>query len=255
MDIKFYLPDATADVMDCQKNTPPTMGKHDFLVSVEFGVSKNGSLHDTRRLALRQDLHLWPPVDATIPELSCGLPIRISNRLFHCTGNPGRLDQSVLPTRFGERIDGHGVLFTEGKQHLAYHTLQHHVAPSCRSDFLYKAALQDKSRTVWRGMIKVDPEAQQTDGYQRNDNLLLSNQARSDSIPGLEIEADDVRCTHASTVGQIDQQEVFYLMARGIPRQTAIQMVVEGFFAPVMARIPIEGVRDRIASRIIDRVG
>ena len=90
-------------------------------------------------------------------------------------------------------------MFTEGKQHLSYHTLQHHAAPDCRSDLLYKAALQDKSRTVWRGMIKVDPQARQkTDGYQRNDNLMLSADARADSIPGLEIEADDVRCTHGS---------------------------------------------------------
>jgi Fe-S cluster assembly protein SufD len=93
-------------------------------------------------------------------------------------------------------------MFTEGKQHLSYHTLQHHEAPHCRSDFLYKAALQDRSRTVWRGMIKVDPGAQKTDGYQRNDNLLLSDRARADSIPGLEIEADDVRCTHGSTTAR-----------------------------------------------------
>ena len=79
-----------------------------------------------------------------------------------------------------------GVLFTEGKQHISYHTLQHHAAPQCRSDFLYKAALQDKSRTVWRGMIKVDPQAVKTNGYQRNDNLLLSTHSpgRFDSRPG-----------------------------------------------------------------------
>ena len=94
------------------------------------------------------------------------------------------------------RAQVNGVMFTEGKQHLSYHTLQHHEAPSCTSDLLYKIALQDRSRTVWRGMIKVDPEAQRTDGYQRADNLMLSEHARSDSIPGLEILADDVRRTH-----------------------------------------------------------
>ena len=112
-----------------------------------------------------------------------------------------KVNQQVSLEGAGAESQVNGVMFTEGKQHLSYHTLQHHVAPQCRSDFLYKAALQDKSRTVWRGMIKVDPGAQKTDGYQRNDNLLLSNQARADAIPGLEIEADDVRCTHGATTG------------------------------------------------------
>ncbi len=114
-------------------------------------------------------------------------------------------------------------MFTEGKQHIAYHTLQHHVAPHCRSDFLYKGALQDSSRTVWRGMIKVDRDAQQTDGYQRNDNLLLSSHVRADSIPGLEIEADDVRCTHGSTSGRVDEELIFYARCRGFTRQEAIR--------------------------------
>jgi Fe-S cluster assembly protein SufD len=104
-------------------------------------------------------------------------------------------------------------------------------------------------------MIKALPNSQRIDGFQANRNLLLAETARADSIPGLEIEADDVRCTHASTIGQIDQEQVFYLMSRGIPRETAVQMVVEGFFAPVMERIPIEGVRDRIAKRIVEKVG
>jgi Fe-S cluster assembly protein SufD len=92
------------------------------------------------------------------------------------------------------------------------------MAPYCKSDLLYKTALQDRSRTVWRGMIKVDKPAQRTDAYQRNDNLMLSRDARADSIPGLEIEADDVRCTHGSTSGRVDEHQLFYAMtvyARG----------------------------------------
>ncbi len=102
----------------------------------------------------------------------------------------------------GANVQVNGVMFTEGKQHLTYNTLQHHRAPSCKSDLLYKGALQDASRLVWRGMIKVDKDAQKTDGYQRDDNLMLSDAARADSIPGLEIEADDVRCTHGATAGR-----------------------------------------------------
>lgn len=147
-----------------------------------------------------------------------------------------------------------GVMFTENKQHLSYHTLQHHEKPETTSDFLYKSALQDKSRTVWRGMIKVDPPAQQTDGYQRNDNLLLSTKARADSIPGLEIEADDVRCTHGSTSGRVDEELIFYAQCRGFTRKEAIRMIVTGFFQQVFDRITIESVREALGIAIARRV-
>lgn len=147
-----------------------------------------------------------------------------------------------------------GVMFTENKQHLSYHTLQHHKQSDCTSDFLYKGALQDTSRTVWRGMIKVDHNAQQTDGYQRNDNLLLSSKARADSIPGLEIEADDVRCTHGSTSGRVDEELIFYAQCRGFTRKEAIRMIVTGFFQQVFDRVTIESVRDALALAISRRV-
>ena len=154
----------------------------------------------------------------------------------------------------GSNCQVNGVMFTEGKQHFAYHTLQHHTAKHTQSDFLYKAALQDSSRTVWRGMIKVDPEAQKTDGYQRNDNLLLSGDARADSIPGLEIEADDVRCTHGSTSGRVDEEMIFYAECRGYTRMEAIQMIVTGFFQQVFDRITIESVREALGRAIARRV-
>jgi Fe-S cluster assembly protein SufD len=119
---------------------------------------------------------------------------------------------------------------------------------------LYKAALQDRSRTVWRGMIKVDRAAQRTDAYQRNDNLMLSRDARADSIPGLEIEADDVRCTHGSTSGRVDEGQVFYAMARGYTRREAVRMIVAGFFQQVFDRITIESVRDALGEAIGRRV-
>lgn len=156
----------------------------------------------------------------------------------------------------GERANCqvNGVMFTEGKQHLSYHTLQHHISPDCTSDFLYKSALQDQSRTVWRGMIKVDQPAQKTDGYQRNDNLLLSRTARADSIPGLEIEADDVRCTHGSTSGRVDEELIFYAQCRGYTRREAVRMIVAGFFQQVFDRITIERVRAALGASIARRV-
>ncbi|TWT42967.1 Fe-S cluster assembly protein SufD [Botrimarina hoheduenensis] len=147
-----------------------------------------------------------------------------------------------------------GVMFTQGKQHLCYNTHQHHEAAYCRSDLLYKAALQDQSRTVWRGMIKVDEAGQRTDAYQRNDNLMLSKDARADSIPGLEIEADDVRCTHGSTSGRVDDHQIFYAMARGFTRQEAVRMIVTGFFQQVFDRITIDSVREALGEAIGARV-
>lgn len=165
-----------------------------------------------------------------------------------------KVNQHVELTGPGASCQVNGVLFTEGKQHIAYNTLQHHVAPHCQSDFLYKGALQDQSRTVWRGMIKVDRDAQQTDGYQRNDNLLLSSHVRADSIPGLEIEADDVRCTHGSTSGRVDEELIFYAQCRGFTRQEAIKTIVTGFFQQIFDRITIESVRDALALAIARRV-
>jgi Fe-S cluster assembly protein SufD len=147
-----------------------------------------------------------------------------------------------------------GFYFTNGNQHLDHDTQQNHLAENTTSDLLYKGALLDASRSVWQGMIYVAPGADGTDGYQANRNLILSKQARADSIPGLEILADDVRCTHGATVGKIDENELFYLLSRGIPRKEAEQLIVMGFFAPIMARIPIEGVQNRFKEAITEKM-
>lgn len=147
-----------------------------------------------------------------------------------------------------------GVMFTQGKQHLSYHTLQHHAEHSCHSDLLYKGALQDKSHMVWRGMIRVDKDAVKTDAYQRDDNLLLTDTARVDSIPGLEILADDVRCSHGATAGRVDDEQIFYARSRGLTRKEAIRMIVAGFFQQVFDRITIPSVREALGDAIRRRV-
>jgi Fe-S cluster assembly protein SufD len=147
-----------------------------------------------------------------------------------------------------------GFYFTDGKQHLDHDTQQNHLAPHTTSDLLFKGALKDSSRSVWQGMIYVAPEAQKTDGYQANRNLILSPKARADSIPGLEILADDVRCTHGATVGKIDPDSVFYLLSRGIPYAEAEHLIVEGFFDPIMQRIPFDGVRKRFQQAIVNKM-
>tara|TARA_R110002049_G_scaffold2750_2_gene21779 strand:- start:662719 stop:664023 length:1305 start_codon:yes stop_codon:yes gene_type:complete len=165
-----------------------------------------------------------------------------------------KVNQSVELVGPGANCQVNGVMFTEQRQHLAYHTLQHHRAPSCQSDFLYKSAQQDRSRTVWRGMIKVDPIAQQTNGYQRNDNLVLSEHSRADSIPGLEIEADDVRCTHGSTTAKVDEEQLFYARCRGFTPKEATRMIVTGFFQQIFDRITIESVREALGAAIARQV-
>ena len=147
-----------------------------------------------------------------------------------------------------------GFYFTDGNQHLDHDTQQNHFAPHTTSDLLFKGALKGKSRSVWQGMIYVAPGAQKTDGYQANRNIVLSEGARADSIPGLEILADDVRCTHGATVGKLEQEPLFYLKSRGIPQAEAEKIVVEGFFDPIFQRIPFEGVRERFQEYIANKM-
>ena len=141
-----------------------------------------------------------------------------------------------------------GAYFADGDQHLDYDTLQEHEAPHTTSDFAFKGVLRDKATSVWRGMIKVERDAQRTNAYQENRNLLLSPQAHADSIPGLEILANDVRCTHGATVSQVNRDELFYCMARGLSREEAQLLIVRGFYQEIFDRIELEPVRDALQS-------
>ncbi|MFN7211149.1 MAG: Fe-S cluster assembly protein SufD, partial [Aggregatilineales bacterium] len=147
-----------------------------------------------------------------------------------------------------------GLFFADGHQFFDHDTQQNHNAPHTTSDLLFKGALKDEARTVWQGMIKVLPHAQKTDGFQANRNLVLSPDARADSIPGLEIEANDVRCTHAATIGKLEDEPIFYLMSRGMTRQDAERLIVAGFFDPIMQRIPFEEVRARLTAHIEEKL-
>jgi Fe-S cluster assembly protein SufD len=147
-----------------------------------------------------------------------------------------------------------GAYFADGTQHLDYDTLQKHLAPNTTSDFAFKGALRDEATAVWRGMIKVEKDAQKTNAYQENRNLLLSPQAHADSIPGLEIEANDVRCTHGATVSQVDRDELFYCMARGLSRGEAERLIVRGFYQEIFDRIELEPVRTALQTALEARI-
>jgi Fe-S cluster assembly protein SufD len=147
-----------------------------------------------------------------------------------------------------------GAYFADGSQHLDYDTFQEHIAPNTTSDFAFKGALRDDARAVWRGMIRVEQDAQKTNAYQENRNLLLSKTAHADSIPGLEILANDVRCTHGATLGQVDREQLFYLMARGLTRAEAERLIVRGFFQDVLDRVELEPVREALGNALEARI-
>ncbi len=149
----------------------------------------------------------------------------------------------------------HGFMFGDARQHFHLHTLQRHQVEHTTSDWLIKGCLKDRARSVYQGLIQVSEGAQRTDAYQANRNLLLSETARADSIPGLEILANDVRCTHGATIGHVDEEQLYYLMARGLPRSQAQRLIVEGFFAPVLDRIPLESVREQLRQVIQRKIG
>jgi len=145
-----------------------------------------------------------------------------------------------------------GVMFGDGTQHFDYHTLQEHAAPSTTSDLLYKGAFKDRARSIFAGLIRADYGAQKTNAFQLNRNLILSDGARADSMPKLEIMANDLRCTHGASTSRLNEDQIFYLMSRALPRATAVRMMIDGFFAEIFDRIPLDMVRERL-SRAIER--
>jgi Fe-S cluster assembly protein SufD len=182
--------------------------------------------------------------DATLRSLVVGFGARLSKIFVESyLGGPGGSSEML------------GMFFTDGTQHYDAHTLQEHLAPHTTSDLLYKNALRETARTVFAGMIRVHPGGQRTNAFQSNRNLLLSSDAKADSKPELEIMANDLRCTHGSAISRLDEQHLFYLQTRGLSRRQAIHMIVEGFFAEVLDRLPLEGVRQAIEQRIAHKMG
>ncbi len=170
----------------------------------------------------------------------------------------GRLSKtyfdSLLPGN-GAGMEFNGVYFMQGKQHLDLDCLIHHIGVATSGDLLLHGALKDNGRNIFTGLIKIDPSAQQTNSYLKNENLLLDKTARADSIPSLEIDANDVRASHGATVSQIDEEYIFYLQSRGIPRHTAVRMVVEGFFYKVFDRMYNERVREKLFNAVSAKIG
>jgi Fe-S cluster assembly protein SufD len=174
-------------------------------------------------------------------------------------GANGRVRTETLLAGEGAQGKVTGAYAPHGRQHVDFDTTQEHGAPNTTSDLAFRGILADRSQAVWRGMIKVDPGAQQTDAFQECRNLLLSKRAHADAIPGLEILANDVRCTHAAAIAQIDKEQLFYLRARGLGEPIAQRLVIEGFMQELVERFeegPIReamsGALERRMNRILD---
>jgi Fe-S cluster assembly protein SufD len=141
-----------------------------------------------------------------------------------------------------------------GRQHLDFDTTQEHAAENTTSDLAFRGVLAGRATSVWRGMIRVDPGAQRTDAFQESRNLLLSNRAHADAIPGLEIEADDVRCTHAAAVAQIDPEQVFYLRSHGLDDAAAKRLIIDGFLGALVERTPEGATREALTASLERRL-
>ena len=178
-------------------------------------------------------------------------------RLFNVT-----LGGKFSKTRVEASLAGEGsnaelkaIYFASGEQFFDFHTLQEHRVGNTRSDLLFKGALQDVSRTVYAGLIRIVKHAARSDAYQANRNLVLSDKAKATSIPMLEIDNNDVRCTHGATVGPVDPEHLFYLRSRGITEATAKRMLIQGFFGDVLDRIPFEHARKLVEAELESRIG
>ncbi|MGZ4167692.1 MAG: Fe-S cluster assembly protein SufD [Solirubrobacteraceae bacterium] len=172
-------------------------------------------------------------------------------------GFGSRSGHVLMETRLaGEGADARvtGAYATHGRQHIDFDTTQEHAAPNTTSDLAFRGVLQGRSSAVWKGNIIVDPGAQKTDAFQESRNLLISKRAHADAIPGLEIQANDVRCTHAAAVAQVDPEQLFYLRSHGLPEETAKRLVIEGFLAALVERFPEGPVRETLAATLERRL-
>lgn len=188
----------------------------------------------------------------TTDRLVAGRDAKITSVYVTLGSDVTRADVKCRMKAPGSHVDLLGLYIAEGTQHLDHETLQDHIAPHASSNLLFKGALLDKGRSVFRGLIRVHPNAQRTDAYQTNRNLILSPGARADSLPNLEIAANDVRCSHAATAGQFDAEEIFYLQSRGIPYTEAMRLVIFGFFGEVLDQLLLEEAKQELV-RAIER--
>ena len=165
----------------------------------------------------------------------------------------GKLNRLVIDTIFsgqGSQANNLGIFLGKGKEHIDFTTNMHHNTENTTNDVLVDGMLRDESSSVYRGLIKIPKEGQKTNSYLANHILKLGEKTLANSIPSLKIDANDVKASHGATVGQIDEEHLFYLMSRGLSRDEAERLIIEGFFEPVIQKIPLEELRERIRGMV-----
>jgi len=235
-----YVDEVVSDDFDVQtfKSSAVELVAGDGAVVQYLNVQRAGRgtfVHSAQRTLAQRD--------ARIDTLNVGLG-----------GSVHRVDLNAKLLGPGANSEMLGLYFGDGDQHFDFNTSQDHTEPNTGSDLLYKGALDGDSRAVFRGIIRVFPGAQRTDAYQTNRNLLLSPGARADSLPNLEIEADDVKCSHGATIGELDAEAKFYLMSRGLDRVQAERLVVLGFLGEVLSKLPLGGVVEKVSGVIEEKL-
>lgn len=193
--------------------------------------------------------------------LSCNIRRAVQSAQSYVAWNLGYLGGQLSKTFVDGTLMGdgascqvNGMYFVQSRQHIDLDLAVHHIARHTRADLLIKGVAQGRGRAVFRGLIRIDRNGQQTDSYLKNDNLILSEHARIDSIPGLVIDANDVRASHGATVGRLDEEHIFYLQSRGISRALAVRLVTESFFASVLERVTHEHIRHRLTEAVIAKL-
>jgi Fe-S cluster assembly protein SufD len=220
-----------------------------FNISTELVVGQNAHLRYVSGQALSENSWVFGSQHATVG--------RDATLDWVALGFGSKSGHVLMETRLagqGAEARVTGAYATHGSQHIDFDTTQEHAAPNTVSDLAFRGVLQGRSSAVWKGNIIVDPGAQKTDAFQESRNLLLSKRAHADAIPGLEIQANDVRCTHAAAIAQVDPEQVFYLQSRGLPPAQAKRLVIEGFLAALVERFEEGQVREVLASALEHRL-
>jgi Fe-S cluster assembly protein SufD len=218
-------------------------------LATEISVGDNAMLRYVSGQNLSEDAWIFGAQHATV-----GRDARLD---WVALGFGSKSGHVLMQTRLaGEGAEARvtGAYATHGNQHIDFDTTQEHAAPNTTSDLAFRGVLQDRSSAVWKGNIIVDPGAQKTDAFQDSRNLLISKRAHADSIPGLEIQANDVRCTHAAAVAQVDPEQLFYLRSHGLPEAEAKQLVIEGFLSALVERFEQGPVREVLAAALERRL-
>ena len=234
-------------LIDEYASLQPSSGETPHLVNgrIELVLEKGASLHYVRLQRWGQSAREFLLQRAT---LARGATLTLANINLGAAVSKAHLVTKLTGEHASTKLCG--FVFGHDRQHIDQHTLQDHRAPHTTSDLQFRAALQDQSRMIYTGLIRIAKQAAQTNAFQSNHNLMLSQSAKAETIPMLEILADDVQCKHAASIGPIDEEQTFYLMSRGIPRDHAQRLLAMGFIEPIIGQIPFEPLQQRLREEI-----